>query len=122
MSSLTVRLPAAILLAACGVLARNNALTADEFRNGYELLWNGRDYAGWLVNDQRLKPSPPDAFSDWSIVTEAGVESPGAHRSASADSNVLEIARAGVSLFTRDSAFLDFDLKFEWQTPAERSG
>jgi hypothetical protein len=98
--------------------AGNNALTPEEKVDGYELLWNGRDYAGWLLNSNKDNPADPDvAASNWTIVTAKGWESGDPHQSADPDSNILEIHDAGSSLFTRDSTFLDFDFKAEWQTP-----
>ncbi len=94
----------------------NNALTAQEQADGYQLLWNGKDFSGWLLNTSTTNPSPPTAAANWSIVTLKGLESNDTHESTDPDSNILEVASSGASLFTSDSTYLNFDWKMEWQT------
>lgn len=91
----------------------NNQLSFQERQDGYELLWNGLDYQGWRMNNNRFNPGKPG--SNWIIVHEKGIESGDKHASADPDSNVLEVIAAGGSIFTEDSAFLNFDIKAEWR-------
>lgn len=100
----------------------NNALTADESADGYELLWNGKDYTGWALNNSKTNPGAPDAAGNWTIVNLKGVESGDTHKSASVDSNMLEVVSAGSSLFTKDATFLNFDWKVEWQATVGAAG
>jgi hypothetical protein len=100
----------------------NNALTAEEARDGYELLWNGKDYTGWALNNNKTNPGAPDASGNWTIVNLKGVESGDTHKSASADSNILEVVSSGASLFTKDASYLNFDWKVEWQAPVGLQG
>jgi hypothetical protein len=100
---------------------RNNELTSSELADGYQLLWNGRDLAGWLLdNSRRGAPGNPDTAGNWAVVSAQGVEGAG-HKSADPDSNVLEIISAGSSIFTQDSSFKNFDWKVEWQSPSGNS-
>jgi hypothetical protein len=100
----------------------NNALTAEEKADGYQLLWNGLDFTGWLLNDNKITPSNPASAANWSIVTVKGLESNDTHKSSLADSNMLEVASGGASLFTKDSSYKDFDLKVEWKAVENLSG
>jgi hypothetical protein len=100
----------------------NNALTADETRDGYELLWNGKDYTGWVLNNSKSNPGAPDAAGNWTIVNLKGVESGDTHKSSLVDSNMLEVVSAGSSLFTKDASFLNFDWKVEWQATVGAAG
>ncbi|MEO6095994.1 MAG: hypothetical protein ABIW76_09995, partial [Fibrobacteria bacterium] len=61
----------------------NNTLTASETEDGYELLWNGKDYTGWALNNNKSNPGAPDAAGNWTIVNLKGVESGDKHKSAS---------------------------------------
>src|SRR6185295_17033935 len=63
-----------------------------------------------------VNPGDPALAPHWAIVTMKGVESGDAHRSADPDSNIIEVTTAGSSVYTSDTSFLDFDLKFEWRT------
>src|SRR4051794_5192979 len=69
----------------------NNALTPEEKSDGYELLWNGKDFAGWLLANDKDNPTSPNASGNWAIVTTKGLESGDKHKSASPDSNMLEV-------------------------------
>jgi hypothetical protein len=105
----------AMALAPKAAVVKNNALTPEEITDGYELLWNGMDFTGWLLNNSKTNPGDPTAASNWAIVTTQGLQNPDKHKSADADSNMLEIASSGFSLFTADTTFRDFDLKAEWR-------
>lgn len=98
----------------------NNALTEEEKAGGYQLLWNGKDYTGWGVNDNQCKSCAPGP--NWAIVTTKGLESNDTHKSLNPDSNMLEVAKAGPSLFTIDTSFRDFDWKMEWQATVGSAG
>lgn len=97
----------------------NNTLTAAEEADGYKLLWNGKDFTGWGVNNPADKGGAPG--SNWAIVNLSGLEK-GAKKSLSPDSNMLEVAAAGFSLFTTDNTWGDFDWKMEWQAVVAASG
>lgn len=96
------------------VTGPNNALTAQEQADGYQLLWNGLDYTGWKANSSSTSPGNPG--TNWSIVTTTGLEGATPHKSTNPDSNMLEVAASGNSIFTNDSTYLNFDWKMEWQT------
>ncbi len=107
----------------------NNALTQAERDAGYKLLWNGVDFtgtgtdmdgSGWKANSSTTNPSNPS--SNWAIVTTKGLESNDTHKSTNPDSNMLEVAAAGNSIFTNDSTYLNFDWKMEWQAVVGLSG
>jgi hypothetical protein len=122
MAPLRFLVPAALLL--CITMPRaanNNTLTAEEAAAGYELLWNGKDFTGWRLNNDRVNPGDPALAANWAIVTTKGVESGDTHKSADPDSNVIEVASSGYSVYTSDTSFRDFDLKFEWQTMTDIS-
>jgi hypothetical protein len=101
---------------------KNNVLTAEEARDGYELLWNGKDFTGWALNNSKTAPGNPDAAANWSIVTVKGLESGDKHKSTDIDSNMFEVGAAGSSVFTKDATFLNFDYKVEWNSAAGVSG
>ncbi len=92
----------------------NNALTPSEAANGYQLLWNGKDWTGW----KSYNTSQPG--SNWGIVAMAGQEN-GAKKSLSADSNVMEVVGTGESIWTTDTTYQDFDYMVEFQTNADES-
>src|ERR1700722_5107583 len=92
----------------------NNALTTQEQADGYQLLWDGKDYTGWLINSSTTGAAPPSA-TNWTIVTDTGYENGARTQSANVDSNVLEVLASGASLFTQDTTFLNFDWKAEWK-------
>jgi hypothetical protein len=92
----------------------NNALTTTEAANGYQLLWNGKDWTGW----KSYNTSQPG--TNWSIVGLAGEEN-GAKKSVSADSNVMEVVGTGESIWSNDTTFQDFDYMVEFQTNADES-
>jgi hypothetical protein len=100
----------------------NNALTTEEARDGYELLWNGKDFTGWLVNNDKANPGTPESGGNWAIVTTKGLESNDTHKSANPDSNMLEVVKAGSSMFTRDKTYMNWDYKVEWQAVKNASG
>jgi len=90
----------------------NNVLTSTEAANGYQLLWNGKDWTGW----KSFNTSQPG--SNFAIVGMAGQEN-GAKKSLSADSNVMEVVGSGESIWTTDTTFQDFDYMVEFQTTAD---
>lgn len=92
----------------------NNALTTAEAGNGYQLLWNGKDWTGW----KSYNTSQPG--SNFAIVGMAGQEN-GAKKSLSADSNVIEVVGSGESIWTVDTTFQDFDYMVEFQVNADES-
>jgi hypothetical protein len=100
----------------------NNKLTESETKDGYELLWNGKDFTGWLLNDNKVNPGQPQASSNWAIVTTKGWENGERHKSVDPDSNMLEVIDAGSSIFTKDPSFLNFDYKVEWKTVVNQAG
>ncbi|GEM_PF-581816 len=87
----------------------NNGLTAAQVKDGYQLLWNGKDFTGWKTYQQAAPGT------NWGIYAEAGKEN-GAKKSLAADSNVMEVLSAGESIWTTDTTFQNFDLMVEWQT------
>jgi hypothetical protein len=89
----------------------NNALSAAQARDGYQLLWNGKDFTGWKT----FNASTPG--SNWTIIGEAGKEN-GAKKSLSPDSNVIEVVGQGESIWTTDTTFQNFDWMVEWQATA----
>lgn len=97
-------------------MGKNNALTAAENSDGYKLLWNGLDFTGW--KSYHLST----VSGSWAVVNQKGVESGDKHRSADPDSNILEVTASGLSMFTSDTGFRDFDWKVEWQAPATLQG
>ncbi|HEX2612860.1 MAG TPA: DUF1080 domain-containing protein [Fibrobacteria bacterium] len=102
------------------IAPKNNKLTAQEQADGYVLLWNGLDYTGWKANSSTTNPGNPG--SNWAIVTIKGLESNDTHKSTDADSNMLEVASSGNSIFTDDSTYLNFDWKMEWKAVEGLSG
>jgi hypothetical protein len=98
----------------------NNALSEAEMATGYQLLWNGKDYTGWGAADNACRSCAPGA--NWAIVTTKGLESGDKHKSLTVDSNMLEVAQAGPSIFTLDSTYRDFDWKMEWAAPVGAAG
>lgn len=96
---------AAISVLSCCAADREtpNALTADEKREGWTLLFDGRTMNGW--DDPRMKSPPGDA---WTI--EDGCLKASRHPHITED------------LFTKDT-FSDFELVFEWRiSPGGNSG
>jgi hypothetical protein len=96
----------------------NNALTTEQARDGYQLLWNGKDFTGWKT----FNASSPGA--NWAIVGMAGKEN-GALKSLNPDSNVIEVVKDGESIWTTDTTFQNFDWMVEWQatsTEAQNGG
>ncbi len=88
----------------------NNILSATEKADGYQLLWNGKDFTGWKSYNT------PGVSGTWSIVHNSGVEvTP--RKSVDPDSNILEVNASGASMFTIDTSYQDFDYKVEWKTP-----
>ncbi|MDB5048578.1 MAG: hypothetical protein JWO30_1649 [Fibrobacteres bacterium] len=96
------------------VAGPNNGLTPSQIKNGYVLLWNGKDFTGWKTFNAS---SPAD---NWTVVKEAGEEN-GAKKSLSADSNVIEVVKSGESIWTIDTTFQNFDWLVEWQTTVTES-
>ncbi|HAO99852.1 MAG TPA: hypothetical protein DCQ83_07385 [Fibrobacteres bacterium] len=100
----------------------NNTLTSQEQADGYVLLWNGLDFTGWKTNSSTTNPGNPG--SNWAIVskTNGGLDNGDSHKSTNPDSNMLEVAGSGNSIFTNDSTYLNFDWKVEWQAVQGLSG
>lgn len=112
----------ALIVVAAAWGSGHNVLTPEERRDGYELLWNGKDYQGWTLEKfQPSTPADPESTSAWAITTTEGKEN-GGHRSIDPDSNVLEIVAAGPYLMTRDTSYQNFDWKAEWKLPAATQG
>ncbi len=98
-----VALCAVFLFAGAGLRAADNTLTAEEKAAGWQLLFDGRSFAGW--DDPARKSPPGDSFS-----IEDGCFK------AKANPKIDE------DLFT-ERRFRDFELEFDWKiSPGGNSG
>jgi hypothetical protein len=94
---------ACVVMAAGGVRAADNSLTAKEKAAGWQLLFDGKSLAGW--EDPAKKSPPGDSF-----VIEDGCLKAVAHPRITED------------LFARDT-YSDFELDFDWKiSPGGNSG
>src|SRR5689334_13490074 len=92
-----------VVLAAGCARAADNQLTAAEKMAGWQLLFDGKTYAGW---EDPTKKSPPAT----SFTIEDGCLKSTSHPPIEED------------LFTKDT-FSDFELEFDWRiSPAGNSG
>lgn len=81
--------------------AAHNTLTAQEQAAGYQLLFNGKNLAGFHTYHSSLPPP------NWEAVPE----------SAHTVVKVVNTTGGTQHLITKDSSFQDFDLKVEWMVP-----
>ena len=98
----------------------NNTLTSAQAADGYQLLWNGRNFTGW--KSQGI--STP--ATGWVVVNQKGLLSGDIHISADPDSNIIEMktGQSNSDLFTMDTSYRDFDWQCEWKdtTTSTNSG
>ncbi len=100
------------------VRTHNNALSPAESKDGYQLLWNGRDFSGWKTYRDTLSILDPKRFNMNLRITHADGSEASDTNGSDPDFNMIEISGGGPSLFTRDTSFRDFDIKMEWQSVA----
>lgn len=86
---------------ATNALGEHNVLTTQEKDAGYQQLFNGKDLAGWHTYHSTLPPPNWEAVAEsaWKIV------------------KVTNSTGGAQHLITKDTTFMNFDLKVEWMVP-----